>query len=751
MKWVAVGAALALFGRCEKSDPEAVPSAHPAPSAAPRADVRTPSLDLVSMLPGCDVEHEGLFLDVGTPAVESRRDHSAGPFRDTPVYERASATFARVHSRRLAYDFALTAPLKRASVTLRAVGVVSRQVSVYLDDRRVGLLGLSREEPTIVATEPLEELRPGPHVVTLRFGGGAQGADDPYAEVDWIRIGPPTQTPRSYAPPTLRDVVTDVVLDGEPRRSIVLRGPGAVRCPLRVSVGMHLDASVGFWGSGSGTATISVIEDGEAPSIVAEKQLVGGTGGRWERVSVDLEKFAGRVVGLELSSSAASGGGRVAFGEPRVAGPRGDVPAPPAKVVVLVVGSGLDRRLIPPWGRAADLPTISKLARDGVAFDRYRTPTTVAASVMASLLTGLPPRSHGLEDPFTRLPEDVRLVSERAAEVTAHAAFFTAVPSTFPPFGFDRGWDRFEAFSPVRDVAATEPYAQGVAWLKDQLATSRDGKLLLVVHARGGHPPWDVTRDEVSQLPPEEYSGPIEPRAGAIVLANLRAVRGADTRLSGDDWRRLHALEGAALRKEDGALRRVIEVLEKEGLYDKSLVVFMGDVATGDPPGIPFGPAPPLREDNLLAPLIVKFPGGALAGTSSSVMATTTDVAVTVFHALGLDDQGATGSDLFQLAKNGVPLDGHAVMATLGVRYSTRWGPWLLSGEFGRRPTLCLVDVDPSCVTDAYAQSPFSAAALWRRTYEIESAARAARDRSREAARADLDPDTQAALRVYGY
>jgi hypothetical protein len=81
--------------------------------------------------------------------------------------------------------------------------------------------------------------------------------------------------------------------------------------------------------------------------------------------------------------------------------------------------------------------------------------------------------------------------------------------------------------------------------------------------------------------------------------------------------------------------------------------------------------------------------------------------------------------DLHRLTKGGLPLDGHALVATFGTRYSTRWGPWLLSGEFGRRPSLCLVDVDPSSVTDAFAQNPFAAAALFRRTYQIEIAARA--------------------------
>lgn len=756
MKWPLLLVALVFASRCARSDPEAtLSSAAPAPSA-PREVFQKhalPPLDLIAELPTCDIEHEGLFLDVGTSAVESRRDHAVGPFHDTPVYERAGASFARVHSRRLAYEFAILAPVRRVSVSLRAMGVISRQVSVYLDDRRVGALLLSRDEPTTVTTPPIDELLPGSHMVTLRFGGGAQGADEPYAEVDWIRVGSPLETPASYAPPTLRDVVTDVVLDGEPRRSVVLRSPGTVRCAVRASPGMKLRTRLGFWGNGRGTASIRVIEDGEPPEVLVERKVTGGTGAAWMPINIDLERFAGRVVGVELAALDSTGGGRVAFGEPSILGYEDDLHAPATKIVVLVVGAGLDRRLIPPWGPMGGLPAIGKLARDGVAFDRYRVPTTVVSATIASLLTGLSPRAHGVEDPYTRLSDDIRLLGERATEGIAHGAFFTAVPMSFPPFGLDRGWDRYEAFSPVKDVAATEPYARGVTWLKEQLSASRDGKLLLVVHARGGHPPWDVTRDEVAQLPPEEYSGPVEPRAGALVLSNLRGLRGnSEQRLSGDDWRRLHALEEAGLRKEDTALHRVIDVLEKEALYETSMIVFMGDVAAGDPPGIPFGPAPPLREDTLLAPLIVKFPKNAFAGSAVSAMATTTDVTQTVVHALGLDDEGIDGVDLYRLAKGELPLDGHALVATLGTRYSTRWGPWLLSGEFGRRPTLCLVDVDPSCVTDAFAQHPFAAAALWRRTYQIESTARAVRSHPpRDATRVALDADTQAALKVFGY
>jgi arylsulfatase A-like enzyme len=709
---------------------------------------------VIGQLGSCDIDHAGLFLDLGTPAVDPRRDHAVGPFPDAPAYERAGATFARLLSRRVAYDFGVLEPMEHVAVSMRVAGVASRMASVYVDDRRVGIVSLPREEPGVVSAPRIDELGVGTHTVTLRFTGSTQGADEPFAEVDWIRIGTPDEVPQSYAPPTLGNIVSDVVLDGEPRRAVVLRSPSIVRCALRVAPGTKLRTNVGYWGNGRGVATIRVVEDGEQPAVLSERKVSGGTGAAWTPLTLDLGPYAGRVVGIELSASESSGGGRVAFGEPVFVSSPAEVPrVPRAKVAVVVLAAGLDRRMIPPWGPVASLPALGKLVRDGVAFDRYRTPTTVVGATVASLLTGVPPRAHGLEDPSARLGEDVRLIGERAKEGSAHAAFFTGVPMSFPAFGFDRGWDRYDSFSPVKDVPATEPYAAAAAWLKEQLAADRDGKALLVIHVRGGHPPWDVTRDETAPLPPEEYNGPLEPRAGAIVLSNLRSQRGpADQRLSGADWRRLHALEETALKKQDAGLRRLLDTLEREGLYDDALIVFMGDVAVGDPPGIPFAPAPPLREDVLLAPLIVKFPRNALAGAHVETMATTVDVTGTIVRALELADDGIDGVDLFQTAKGVVPIEGRPLVATLGTRYATRFGPWLLSGEFGRRPTLCLIDVDPACATDAFAQSPLAAAALWRRTYELELRARTLRNEfAHGPGTLALDQDTQAALKVFGY
>lgn len=758
MKRSFVICALALSVACAKSrdaTPESSSQAAPASDLASTASHKEPptAWSFLKALPSCDIDHEGLLLDLGTAATDGRRDHAVGPFQDVSAYERAAATFLRLQSKRVAYDFVRLAPERRVTVSLRAQGMASRIVNVYLDDRRLGALALPRDEPGIVSTPPLDELTAGAHTVTLRLSGTAQGADDSYAEIDWIRIGSADVPLQNYTPPTLRDVVTDVVLDGEPRQSLVLRSPSTVRCSVRVAPKMKLFSRVGYWGAGRGVAKIRVLEDGEPPAVVAERRVSGGTGAVWTPLTVDLDAYASRIVGIEFDVSESSGGGRIAFGEPALVLPEDGtrVRSGSSPLVVLVVLAGVDRRMIPPWGPVGNFPGIARLLRDATVFDRFRAPTTVVTAVMASLLTGVGPRVHGLEAPGTRLSDDSTLLSERAKEGSAHAAFFTGVPMSFPVFGFGRGWDEYEAFSPVRDLAATEPYAVGTRWLKEQFASNRDSKTLLVLHVRGGHPPWDITKDEAAALPPEEYGGPIEPRGGAIALSNVRAQRSPlEQRLSGNDWRRLHALEELAIKKQDGELRRLIETIERDGRYDDSLFVLMGDVAAGDPPGIPFGPTPPLREDILLSPLIVKFPKNELAGTHVATMATTVDVAATALHALELSDESVEGLDLLRIAKGLLPLDGRPLEATLGSRYATRWGQWLLSGELGRRPSLCLIDVDPSCATDSIGQSPLAAAALWHKTFDFESAARS-RQPGRAMPPVVLDTDTQSALKVFGY
>jgi hypothetical protein len=73
-----------------------------------------------------------------------------------------------------------------------------------------------------------------------------------------------------------------------------------------------------------------------------------------------------------------------------------------------------------------------------------------------------------------------------------------------------------------------------------------------------------------------------------------------------------------------------------------------------------------------------------------------------------------------------------------------------LRGSTGKTPRLCASDIDPACINDVLDQRPAAARALWVATFDaaVKDARSAAQLGPRE--RAEPDPDTLAALTVWG-
>lgn len=727
----------------------AAEDAGPAPSAsvaAPSAPAPRERQDLIARLSDCEVRHRGFVLDLGTGAPRARRAFRVEPFEDVVDAEREGSTVARVMVPKISYEIPVDEAQEETEVSVRLRPGAARSVSATLGDRRLGVVKLGSGETKTLAFPVLKAALPaGRYTLTLAFAGRARGSNDALAEVDWIRVGTPDDASASYAAPTLRDLVADSVLDGEPRRAISLRAPASVRCRLLPSPDAAFKADIGFWGDGKGSLDVRVVSDGEAPSVLAERSVTGGQGATWTPLHLSLKDHASRVITLELRALETTKGGRILFGDPSLTRTR-DIPrVPEASTVVLFVSAGTDRRWVPPWAPVGGLAAMAELSRASVAFSAYRVPSTVAGAVVGSLLTAEPPQVHALEDPAARLPKVARTLGELLKEASGRTAMFTAAPTTFAAFGFDAGWDKFVQVSPVQDVEATQPITSAARWLDDELG-GEAGRRLLVIHARGAHPPWDVTKEEAALLPPEDYSGPIEPRRGGVALGRLRSQRRGQKKLGDDDWARLRGLVQSSLTKQDAALSQLINVLKKKGIWDSTLFVFVGDVAPGDAPETPFDPAGELGDDRLLVPLLVKFPGGKLATKEIHSAVTSVDVAATLLRALKLDPQH--GSDLYSVAEGVEALTGRAQVASLGDRYSTRLGQWLLRGTLGKTPSLCQLDVDPACVNDVFALKPIAGWAAWQATSAAFSLGTSRRLAPREPA--SIDPDTGAALTVWG-
>lgn len=769
MKFFRVVALVALGAACSKVSDEAPradareeagassaqarsqASASEAPSES-ELRARGDRYELVANAASCEAHHRGQLIDLGTPAAPIWQSFRAGPFDESENVTRDGATLLRPVDRQLAYDFWLEEATPSLDISVRARGLATKWLYVDVDGKRVGSVRLSEEELKVYALPTAGgPFSPGRHRVTLRFPRGPRGTRAPLAELDWVRIGGRDTPPSSYAAPTLTDVVSDVVISNIPRHSFVLRKNSTLRCYLRPAKDARLKLGLGFWGTGNGVATVRVVRDGHEPVALTTRKLTGGDAAVWTPVELDLSPYSSEVIGLEFSAIEATRGGRVAFGDPVIERKESSAETLPlANTVVLIVLSSVNRADLPPWGPTGQLGAFGELARNGVAFSQYRAPSTVPASVLATLLTGLLPREHRLEEPADRLPGALRGVQRIVREASGRAAMFTSVPTSFPPFGFHENWDVYEHYSPVNDIGVSEPFVRAARWLDGELAENAPGKRLVVIHARGAHPPWDVSREEALQLKPSEYSGALDPRRGGIVLGALRSKgRRNVKRLTEDDWVRLGALSQASLIKQNEGLSRLIAVLRNRKAWESSLIMVVGDVARPAPPELPYDASGPLSEERLAVPLLVKFPGNAFAGQEVHQPSIAPDLTLSVLNAFGLRaPEGLEGFDLYQRAKGRAELTGTAQVATLPGRYATRLGPWLLRGTLGQVPILCALDIDPACSSDVFEQQSIAARAVFLATYAAETRGGASRLVSKTPA--TLDRETQAALAAWG-
>lgn len=745
---------LAFFGLClagcKGCDDDSTASQPTETNAKPAPSERVLTR-LIDDLHRCDVDHRGPFVDLGATAMYGRFGFRTEPPRGIQRSEHDSSTWAEVYDRTLTLSFFVAEP-RTAFVGVRALGRDSRQAYVTLDDTPLGTLsfgrGLVRTAETPVTTLPLDA---GLHTVTLRFLGPSRNEHVPFAELDWVRLGFPDDETTTFGAPTIADLVTaSAVVGGQPRRAVALRASSAIRCGFEVPDRAALHLSLGLEGGDEARAEVALRIDGQERVVLAETLVNSRSDATWTELNLDLSPYQGKLVTLELATPPGFRRGRVLFAEPRIVVPTIDPPVTPkARAVVVVVLDGVEPGLLPPWKGQADsaLPTLSSLVLGATVVENLRAPTSFVSSTFASILTGLPPRAHAHTDLSTALPEGTSTVATVARDAAVHTAMFTGVPTTFRAFGFDAGWERFGEYPPQSGSPATAPLDDAAAWITEVTSDAPNARLLLAVHARGAHPPWDLTSREATALPPTDYAGALEPRRSAQLLAKARQ-RGPAKVLAPEDLERARALAGAALTQQDAALRRIIEALTGVGLWDQTLFVVMGDVSSALNLETLYGDGLPLSEPLLHTPLYVHFPGDLFGGGRIRAPVEVYDVAATTAAALDLHlDNKHLGRDLAAIAAN-IP-DGisSARIATVDDRYASRLGDLVLNGRSGKSPSLCDLSVDPTCAFDRRSAMPLATQWLFRAVVERETTLGAPPEKRRAVM---VDLDTDAALRVWG-
>ena len=716
--------AFMLLSACSRGDKSAPTSASPSAttaaltSQAPRENAVIDFLaPLAAPLGGtdhCVFGHGGYLLDLGDP---SMRSHIAGThlaIPDVDIREHEGASWVNVRARTLEMSFVADAETEPGIIlTARVRGGAARSAAVYLNGKPIGQLVFTKGETTVLnAHAPTASILKGTNDLMLRFNGGAKASKDMLAEIDWIRVGPNDGDTSGYAAPTHTDVVTTVTIGAAPKRAASLRAPGFARCTAFVPSGSMLEGYVGASG-GEAEAEVRVLVDRAEPRVVGTFHLGGpGDPPGWRPIALPLGDI-NTLAAVELVAKTSSKGTRVAFAEARVVSPAEPArtatlaPVGGARGVVLVVLGSMSRRLIALHGGNIAMPELLSLATGGSIFDAHRATSSFASGAMGSMLTGLSPRAHGAADGDAALSASVFTIAEAARQAGIVTAMFTANPTTTAPFGFARGWETFGPRLPAEDAPATAVFDDVGPWLD----AHKDERFFLVIHARGGHPPWDVSSDELKELPPAGYNGALEPKHAGEALAKARKT-GMGRSFADPDRERAFALHGRALVAHDVALGALVAHLKTLGRDKDTAWIVTGDIGIDAAAHVPFLEEESLEENALAVPLILRGVDGVHLKEHVSSATSSVDIAPTILEALGLPPPALEGQSLWSLAEGRKSATERPLIAETTTRFSARWGAFAVLGAKDREVKVCNLSLDPDCATDVRASHALAAEAL---------------------------------------
>ena len=263
-----------------------------------------------------------------------------------------------------------------------------------------------------------------------------------------------------------------------------------------------------------------------------------------------------RSPAVELVAKSSTKGARIVFAEPRVVAARADA-----------AREGAACRAASSWWCSARSPrrrsrltvepspcpssrSSRRRARSSKRIARRRA-SRAARSPRCS--PACPPRAHGVSEPEAMLGTTRH--HHRGGGAAGAASSPRCSRPTRPrraPYGFARGWETFVAHSPIEEGPATTVFEDVERWLDGH----KDNRFLVVVHARGGHPPWDTTPDE-KDLPPVGYTGSLDAKHAGEMLAKVR--KQPSSKLFTDaDRERAFALHAKRCSAHDAALGRLV-------------------------------------------------------------------------------------------------------------------------------------------------------------------------------------------------
>ena len=429
-----------------------------------------------------------------------------------------------------------------------------------------------------------------------------------------------------------------------------------------------------------------------------------------------------------------------------------EAPAKPDILIYVIDTLRADRLGV--YGNPRGLtPHFDALAADGVTFLQARAQTSWTRTAMASLMTGLYPQTHGVNDRDDGLAGDVETLAESLSAAGYRTVAAITNGNVDSRFGMGQG---FEVYQYLRErsedvdfhVLSDEVDDWLALWLTtvdEDPASAERRPFLLYAHVTDPHAPYTPKEPFLSRFAPDA-----DLELG--LLASVRAIDTGELPAGEEEAAHLAALYDAEVAFTDFHFGRLIQRLKDMGLYDDMAILVVSDHGEEFFEHGNWEHGETLFEEQLRVPFILKLPRSEAAGTTLDVRAGHVDVLPTLTALAGAAPPEVDGRSLLPAVRGedaigGAPSLAYLALETKQMRSLVEDDRKLIVDSLSIDRLYDLSE-DPGEQSNLASEKRFRRSALAQALRSLEWQLAAA---GREADQVEIDPELRKQLEALGY
>ncbi|GMU93033.1 MAG: hypothetical protein AMXMBFR4_20910 [Candidatus Hydrogenedentota bacterium] len=266
-------------------------------------------------------------------------------------------------------------------------------------------------------------------------------------------------------------------------------------------------------------------------------------------------------------------------------------------------------------------PTIDAVAKEGMLFEHAYAQRNSTWPSLATIMTSQYPVQHGVRHNGLMMKND----SLTLAEILAQHGYLCAASYANAT---SQNWEGFHFRYPIDHEPVDERATHAaVKWLNEH----KGHKFFMWLHYLAPHQDYTPPQ-EFRKYVDAAYDGPIDGSKESITNATVKRFEVTDR-----DLQQVFNLYDGELLYVDNEVKKVLDVLRDQGVYDHTLIIISSDHGEElyDHHGY-FGHGASLYDGVLRVPLILRLPGTIPAGKRDATVVQHLTIAPTVLDVLGI-------------------------------------------------------------------------------------------------------------------